>query len=118
MDINKFIKLLQEEIKESKESIEKTESLLRLQEAAARYNGEDRIVTFEEIASRVRKRGPIEKYSTGFKKLDELLKGGFRKKQVVVLSAIHKHGKTSMCLFWNKQLEILNPLWIPLEQPA
>jgi len=118
MDIEKFIKKLEAEIKSGKEEIDQAASLIRLQAAAERYRGDDEVVTFDQIYNRIKDRPEVKKYKTGFSGLDSLLRGGFRKKRLFVLSAIHKHGKTSLCLYWTKVLKEMNPMWIPLEQPA
>lgn len=117
MDIDKIIKNLEVEIKETKKGIEEVESLERLKKIAEVYNGEDKIVSFEQIAERIKNAPEEEKIMSGWSGLDDLLKG-FRPQQLIVVSAITKSGKTSFLMDMTTKLKEYNPVWFPFEESA
>lgn len=116
-DIKSLIKSLRSEIEASVDDREKEAQLLRLQEIAATYEGEDKLISSEEIAENVAKRPPERKMHTGIKGLDAIL-DGFRAKQLIILSGITKHGKTSFAIDLTSRLAKENPTWLPFEEPA
>jgi len=116
-EIEKFIQDLTKEVQESKKDAHQEEQLLRLQEVAKTYSGEDKIISSLEILEKI-KNSPERKYiKTGFTDLDTIL-GGFLTKQLVVISAPTKSGKTSFCVDITSYLKDLNPMWLPFEETA
>lgn len=116
-EMNKILKALESEIKTEQEGVEQGESLVRLQEIAAVYDGEDKVISSLEIAERLKNAPEEEKLLTGFEELDKIV-GGFRLKQLVVISGIMKHGKTSFSLELSTKLKEYHPLWLPFEESA
>lgn len=93
------------------------EQLARLEKAYQDYQGEDKVISSYEIAENLKTRTPIVYIPTGIHSLDEIL-GGFVKKQLIVIAAPTKNGKTSFCIELTTRLKDYNPLWIPFEEPA
>lgn len=117
-DIKKIIKSLENEIKTLPEnSEEKANALLRLEEIAKAYSGEDRVVSSEEIALDLKANPPKAGMMTGLGKLDAVL-NGFTPQQLIVLAGITKHGKTSFAIDLTSRLVSENPLWFPFEESA
>lgn len=117
MDIEKLIKELQQDISKVEQREIQIEQTQRLAEIMSVYNGEDQVVTFREIAAKIKVEPAQVRMTTGFSKFDEILKG-FREQQVIVLSGFTKHGKTSFAMELSRRLEEHNPLWFPFEQSA
>lgn len=115
--IQKLIKDLDVEIRKSENEVMRGEQLLRLQEIAAVYEGEDKVVSSEEIVELLKNRPEQKKMLSGFKGLDKILEG-FRHKQLVVLSGVTKHGKTSFAISLTEILKDEHPLWLPFEESA
>lgn len=115
--IAKLIKDLDVEIKQVEDSQERESALLRLQEVAKIYNGDDKIVSSLDIARELRENPPPPGTLTGFAALDTIL-NGFTPKQLVVLSGITKHGKTSFAIELTIRMKDANPMWLPFEEPA
>lgn len=106
---------LDRELKKIKDDEEREAAQLRLKAIAEKYDGEDRVVEWEEIAKEI---NPDEfKIFTGWPGLDDLLKG-FRLQQLVVISAATKSGKTSLMVDLTNRLKNFNPLWFPFEESA
>lgn len=116
-DIEKYIEELQVKIAKSYDAEHREVQLMRLQEAAKTYRGEDQLITSAEIAERMKTRPEEKKYHSGFKGLDAIL-DGFRKKQLVVISAATKSGKTSFCIDLTSRMKEENPVWLPFEEGA
>lgn len=116
-EIEKFIKDLGNELKQTKEDIYTEEQLLRLEDIARDYNGEDKIISSLEIAERIKTRPEEKKIMSGYKELDDILKG-FRQKQLVVISAATKSGKTSLCIELTSRMKEESPMWLPFEESA
>lgn len=91
------------------------EGLAKLKEIAKSYDGEFKLVWSDDLLEEIQKRPVVEAHKSGLLKLDEIT-GGFKEKQLIVLSAHTKHGKTAMALFLMDRLNKLNPVLIPLEQ--
>src|SRR3990167_6092934 len=70
--------------------LKKLNELKRLSE----YKGEDRVISAEALLDEVKSDTPKMIYKTGFANLDRIL-GGFRRGQLVVISAATGQGKTS-----------------------
>jgi len=116
-DIEKLIASLGSEIRASTDEQYKEDALLRLQEIAAAYQGDDKVISSLELWEQVKNRPEEPKMHSGFKGLDKIL-DGFRPKQLVVLSGITKHGKTTFAVELSVRLKEQKPLWITLEEPA
>lgn len=115
VEIEKLIKSLDNEIKKTKESSTKEEQMLRLQEAARVYAGEDRVAPFGSLLEEEAKRAKEKIISTGYTSLDAILKG-FIPSQLIVVSAATKSGKTSFCMEMGAQMNHENPLWLSFEE--
>lgn len=116
-EIEKFIKDLEQEIKSTSDELKKEDELVRLQEIAQEYAGEDKVISSLDIAERL-KNAPQEDFiSSGYIGIDSILKG-FLKKQLVVISAATKSGKTSWCIEMTSRMKDRNPLWLPFEEGA
>lgn len=117
LTIDQLIKNLETELRSSTEEEYKEEALLRLQEIAKTYSGEDKLITSLELVELIKTKPPQRKLMSGFKGLDDIL-DGFREKQLIVLSAATKSGKTSFAVDLTARLRAEMPLWLPFEEPA
>lgn len=113
--IQNLIAKIQEKKKTAADKVYSAEGLLKLQEVAKTYSGDDALIWSSEILTEIQttERPPVLK--TNVPMLDDMIVG-FRPQQLVTLSAHSKHGKTAFALFLIEQLENANPLLIPLEQ--
>lgn len=114
-DIEKLIKSLGAEIQKTTSDAAREAQMLRLQEAAAVYEGEDRVVPFTELMARAAEKEKEKVLPTGFKGLDVILKG-FIPTQLIVVSAATKSGKTTFCLELAAKMPEQNPLWLSFEE--
>lgn len=89
----------------------------RLKAAMAIYTGDDKLISSLELAEEMKTRPEEPKIMTGYGSLDTILKG-FRAKQLVVVSAATKSGKTSFCIELTTRMRAENPLWLPFEEGA
>lgn len=117
MKIEKFLVALENEIKQTQKDLEQVESLERLKKISESYSGEDKVVSFEEIARSIRSQKDELKIMSGWKGLDDILKG-FRLQQVVVVTALTKSGKTSWLMDLTTRIKEQNPTWFPFEESA
>lgn len=117
MNIDKILKNLENEIHATQSGIQESESLLRLKDIARKYNGEDKIISFQEIGERIKNEKEEQKIMSGWKGLDELLRG-FRPQQLIVVSALTKSGKTSFLMDLTSKLKAYAPVWFPFEESA
>ena len=117
MDVDKIIQRLENEIKTTQKLGEQADSLARLKEIAKVYRGEDKIISFSEIAERIKNNKDEIKFMSGYTGLDNLLKG-FRPQQLIVVSALTGSGKTSFLMDMTSKLKEENPLWFPFEEGA
>ena len=116
-EIEKFIQHLQKEIETTEGDYLKADAIERLKEAAASYYGEDKVISSHDLYESIKNRPPEKGIFTGYKDIDDIL-GGFRKKQLVVISAATKSGKTSFCIEITSRIKEESPLWLPFEEPA
>lgn len=116
-NIENIIKRLENEIITTKIGLDKTESLDRLKDIAMVYRGEDKVISFSEIAERIRNEKEEIKFMSGYSGLDNLLKG-FRPQQLITVSALTGSGKTSFLMDMTTKLKDQNPLWFPFEEGA
>lgn len=117
IEINKLIAELEKEIRVAKNEEDRSDALSRLQDIARDYAGDDKVVSSLEIAAEMKTRPEQVKMISGIGGLDRILEG-FRHKQLIVLSAITKHGKTTFAIDLTARLKEYNPLWLPFEEPA
>lgn len=61
MDTSKLIESLKVEIQKEKNEVQKAEQLLRLQDIAKIYNGDDRVVSSEELMEQLKNTPEKEK---------------------------------------------------------
>lgn len=116
-ETTQFLKQLEEEIKSTKEASEKTEMMARLEETMSVYQGEDKLISSEDIVEKIKNQKEEVKYKTGFETLDKIL-DGFRENQLVVLAAPTKSGKTQFCVELTSTMSETNPVWLPFEESA
>lgn len=116
-EVESLIHSLEQEIRLNEDSLEKTDSLVRLKEIAERYNGEDKVVSFGDIAKSILLNPNEETIMSGWQGLDDLLKG-FRRQQLIVVSAATKSGKTSWLMDLTTRIKDSHPLWFPFEESA
>lgn len=114
-EIEKHILELQNKISESTESLEKEQQLLRLQEIAKSYSGEDELGDREYFLEQMKSSKVEPVLSTSFSDLDAIL-GGFSEQQLIVVSAATKSGKTSFCMDMTTKMSDQHPLWLPFEE--
>lgn len=114
---SEYIAKLQEEEIKTQGKLLDAKRLKELLLVSKRYDGEDRVVSSEEIVKNLKSRPEEDKIFTGISGLDSIL-GGFRRKQLITLAAPTKSGKTSMCVDLTIRLKDQNPLWFPFEEPA
>ena len=117
INIKNILNNLKKGISSLSDNDEKFEQLQNLHRAITMYEGDDMLVSSKEIADRIRNRPEEEKFMSGYSDLDDII-GGFRKKQLVVISAATKSGKTSFCIDMTAHMQDANPVWLPLEESA
>lgn len=114
-DIDKLIASLGAEIQKTKEAGLREGQMVRLEEAARVYKGEDEVMPFGYLLAESKKKSAERVISTGFKGLDVILKG-FIPSQLIVVSAATKSGKTTFCMEMSKTMEAEKPLWLSFEE--
>lgn len=117
LDINALLSKLTVEMGKSHEDTTAAERLDELKLRAAKYQGEDEVVSFADIAKRVKTEEEAFKIFTGWEKFDKIIQG-FRPQQVVIVSALTKSGKTQWCMDLTSRISAYKPLWLPFEESA
>lgn len=117
MTVEELIKKIQEEKKKAEVEAHSADGLARLQEVAAQYDGEYRLLWSDELVEQLKDKPRPKGYKMNVQGLDELT-GGFRPQQLVTVTAHSAHGKTSFGMFLASQMEDLKPVVIPIEQTA
>lgn len=117
MKIQDFLTKLEKEIESTRKEIVDVGQQSRLKEILKQYQKEDNVVSSLDIAENMKTRPEEEKIMSGWSNLDGILKG-FRLKQLITISGITKHGKTSLCVDLTSKLKEQNPLWFPFEEGA
>lgn len=112
--MNDTLKKLDKEIRLIEEAEAREAALERLLAIAKIYEGEDEVVLWPSLIDENRKERKA--FGTGFPSLDELLRGGFRPQQLIVLSALTKSGKSSFAVDMTAKMMHLSPLWFPFEE--
>lgn len=117
MKINELINKLEQEIKVTQNQHDQALSLARLKDIAKVYEGEDEVISFDDIKHRILTAPDELKIMSGWEGLDNLLKG-FRLQQLVVVSALTKSGKTSFLMDLTTRIRDHHPMWFPFEESA
>lgn len=117
LEIKKLTASLTKELHSIKDETDREEALIRLQDIAKTYGGEDKVISSLEIAQNLSERPAQYQMMSGIDGLDSIL-GGFRLKQLVVLSGVTKHGKTSFAIDLTSRVKNEAPMWLPFEEPA
>jgi replicative DNA helicase len=89
---------------------------MEIEKEVTEYNGDDRIISFKDVADDIKNSPLVEKFHTKWTKLDDLI-SGFRPKHLIVLSGIMKHGKTTFSMDMISKMAEYNPVMIALEEP-
>lgn len=116
-EVEILLRRLHQEIEVTQKGHEQAESLVRLKELAKVYRGEDEVISFDQVAEKIKLQKDELKILTGWTGLDDLLKG-FRLQQLVIISALTKSGKTSFLMDLTGRVSLHNPLWLPFEESA
>jgi replicative DNA helicase len=117
MKIQDFLTKLEKEIDSTKKEMVDAGQQSRLKEILKQYRKEDNVISSLDIAEKIKTRPEEYKIMTGWSNLDGILKG-FRLKQLITISGITKHGKTSVCVDLTSRIKQENPLWFPFEESA
>jgi replicative DNA helicase len=117
MTIDDLIKKIESETTLAKKEVSSDEGLLRLQNVAAEYQGEYRLIWSEDTLKELKNKPQRTNHLSGVPEIDALT-GGFREQQMIGIGAHSGHGKTAMGMYMLKQYETLNPVLIPLEQSS
>lgn len=117
MKIEDLISKFSKELVKENERYEQSENLLRLKETAKLYSGEDQVVSFKEIAEKVKENVNPIKIMTGWNDLDKIIRG-FRPQQLVVVSAPTKSGKTTWLMELSSKVKEYDPTWLCFEESA
>jgi replicative DNA helicase len=115
--IDALIARLEAEAKKTGAQIYVQDRIDVLKEIAKSYEADDKVITFDEIAEKIKVDPDELKIMSGWPQLDEILKG-FRLQQLVVVSALTKSGKTSWLMDLTTRLKEHAPLWLPFEESA
>jgi replicative DNA helicase len=115
--MNQLLDKLTSEIKHGKETLEQEQQMLRLQEAAKVYKGDDRVVSSEELWEEIKNQPEKEKFYSNFSTLDKKMQG-FTTGESIFLTGITKHGKTSFCMELSVRFEEQQPLWLSFEEKS
>ncbi|XOB40829.1 MAG: DnaB-like helicase C-terminal domain-containing protein [Candidatus Nealsonbacteria bacterium] len=89
--MNKAVK----KIKEHQSDLLVEEDKLKELEVLGGYEGDDRIVSSDEMRKRLEKMESLPKFSSKIKNLDTLLGGGFRPGELITITGITKSGKST-----------------------
>lgn len=112
-----WIITLEQELKHLTDEEKREEQLARLADVYEAYQGEDRVISSHDLAIEMQGRPAVPKIPSGLKGLDDIIEG-FVKKQLIVIAAPTKNGKTSFCIELTSQMKDEHPLWFPFEEPA
>lgn len=117
MNTHDLILSLRKEIQKEEKSIEQAEALVRLQDIAKIYDGNDKVISSDDLIEQVKNAPKKEKFYSGFIDLDSKMEGWVTGESIF-LTGITKHGKTSMCMELSVRFEKQNPLWLSFEERA
>ncbi len=117
MKLSQFIEQLEKDIIKTSKDVQKIEELERIKETARKYEGDDAVISSEELVERIKQRPEELKLKSGFSGIDKLL-DGFRLQQLITLTAATGSGKTTMAMELTIRLKEYNPMWLPFEEGA
>lgn len=115
MTTNELIASLDAEIRRETATVENNEALLRLENIAKEYDGDDRVVSSEELRKEIELQPEKPKFYSGFESLDKAMEG-FETGESIFVSGITKHGKTSMMMELSVRFKDQNALWLSFEE--
>ncbi len=110
-----MIDLVKYSLERLQNEITTDEQHARFLEAMKNYEGDDKLESSIEIEQRLKTKEKLPTFSTGITSLDDLLCGGLRPKQLVVIGAQAKTGKTEFCVFLTSKMQDRKPLWFSYE---
>ena len=118
--MRELFKKISKELSNLEDKKEKLAQQERLKELWEKYDGDDRIISSEELMKELeeeRKKERLKIY-TGIPTLDRKIEG-FREGNLVVISAPTKNGKTSLCQSFTKEFskQATSCLWFSYEVP-
>jgi len=113
--VKKYLENIKVDLSKVDDDKKREEGMKRLIEVAKIYAGEDRLESSYDVLERIKNEPEEMKIFSGWEKLDKILRG-FRLRQLVVISAYTKHGKTTWLLDLTRRIKEHNPVWIPLEE--
>jgi replicative DNA helicase len=116
-DIDKYIQELEADIKAGREGVEKEEAILRIQQIARAYRGDDEVVSSHTIEKLMENEPEESKMLSGIPAFDRIL-SGFRPQQLIVLAGITKHGKTQFSMELITRLCEHKPTLLSFEEPV
>jgi replicative DNA helicase len=111
--IEKIIQKIQQR-QEKEETVDNYE-IERLKNVALANNGDDRIISTKEILEEIERKGEETVFQTGIEQLDEII-GGFVPKQLVLITASTKSGKTSFCVELAARMQETRPTFFSYEE--
>lgn len=117
LNVEKYLKEIEKDINSTHKELDNSVQLQRLEDVLKIYRGDDKIISSLELAEKIKNAPPERKIMTKIGRFDDIL-GGFRNKQLVVIAAPTKNGKTSFCIDLTTRLKEYNPMWLPFEEPA
>ena len=117
MNTKELLNSLENEIKTMQNDAAKQAALMRVQEMAKNYEGEDKVVSSLDLYQDLKDNPPAPGLPTGIAGLDQIL-GGLSTKHLVVLSGVTKHGKTSLALYIANQMGSEKPMMLLFEESA
>lgn len=116
--IKKLLERLANEVKEIEDTEKGAEEMQRIRELSEVYDGDDKMISFQEMEEDIKNSPPPVKIPSSIEKLDTLLCGGFMLQTVTVISASPKSGKTSFCMYLTTKMQEFAPAWLALEESA
>ncbi len=117
MKTKEYIKKLEQEIEKQKGKIAERKRLEEIKVIARDYDGDTKVVPSHELVEIIKNRPDEEKMMSGIDGLDKIL-DGFRRKQLIILSALSGVGKTTFALELTDRMRKYNPLFLSYEQTA
>lgn len=116
-EVERWLKMLEHDIAKVTDQIERDRQTMQLEHVFREYQGEDRLISSLELVEQMKSQPEETKFLSGYRGIDDIL-GGFRKKQLVVVSAATGSGKTSFCVDLTAKMPETNPVWLPFEESA
>lgn len=105
-------------IKEIDNARQKKLAELKKQEILLNYQGNDEVISFDEIVDEIKNEQPQPHYKTKYPSLDKSFGGGFIEGDLVLVTGFSGQGKTSLCFDMTRNMESSNCLWLPFEESA